>query len=109
MGPSQEKRIREMKDKLPEFPVPPDGKLQYRDDNGEWKDCSYDWQAWEGHSAHEYRTLPPTNEQTRKWAHEIVDYFADVAETGEVCGVIEKRCLIIFVKDNRITFGVGEQ
>ena len=45
----------------------------------------------------------------RKYAHEVIDYFADVAEVGEVCGAIEKRCLIIFVKDNRIMFGIGEK
>lgn len=51
----------------------------------------------------------PSNSDMRQYAHDIVDYFADVAEAGEVCGAIENRCLIIFVKDNRIMFGIGEK
>ena len=98
-----------MKKTLPIFPRMPERQLQYLDNNGEWKDCSWDWRCFEGENAHEYRELPLTNDQMRKYAHEVIDYFADVAEIGEVCGAIEKRCLIIFVKDNRITFGIGEK
>lgn len=98
-----------MKEKRPDSPVMPERQLQFRDTDGEWKNCSCDWRALEGMEAHEYRELPLTNEQMRKYAHEVIDYFADVAEVGEVCGAIEKRCLIIFVKDNRIMFGIGEK
>lgn len=96
-----------MREKRPDFPVMPERQLQFRDTDGEWKNCSCDWRAREGMEAHEYRELPLTNEQMRKYAHEVINYFADVAEVGEVCGAIEKRCLVIFVKDNRITFGIG--
>lgn len=49
----------------------------------------------------------PSNSDIRKYAHDIVDYFADIAEKGEVCGIIEDRVLVIYVANNKITFAVG--
>ena len=51
----------------------------------------------------------PSNSDIRQYAHDVVDYFADIAELGEVCGAIEDRALAIYVENNKITFAVCEK
>jgi len=95
---------------IPTFPEYPTGGLQYKDGNGEWKDCSHEFSVIDGATAHEYRHLKPTNEQLREYGHKIVGYFADIAEIGPVCGFIEKHALVITCdKNGDITFAVGEK
>ena len=98
-----------MEKTLPKFPSMPDPGYEYMDENGKWKDCSFDWIITEGLSEHEYRRKNPTNETMRDYAHKIVDYFVDIAEMGEVGGLIENRALLIYVnKMGQIEFAIVE-
>lgn len=48
----------------------------------------------------------PSNSDRRKFAHDVVDYFADHAEDGEASGIIGDRVLAIYVENDKITFAV---
>lgn len=82
--------------KLPDFPIMPDLGYEEIDQNGEWKDSHIGYPSIEDEMSGKYRRKAVTNKMRRKYFHKLIDYFADIAEMGPVCGRIEDRAILIY-------------
>lgn len=99
-----------MERKLPDFPIMPDPGYEEIDQDGEWKDSHIGYLSVEDEMSGKYRRKAVTNEMKRKYFHELIDYFADVAEIGPVCGRIEDRAILIYSdKVGQLTLAVVEK